>query len=139
MSPEQVTGEELDPRSDVYNLGMTMFELRFGWKLMQGGSAEEVMQNHKDGKYTLPLFKDIQEDHYVRIVAESISLRPEDRYQSMDSLIAALEELQKSIRLSKQSKFPRLESIKQAVTSWWESHMNQKLISMTTTDMPCLG
>jgi serine/threonine-protein kinase len=46
MSPEQIRGEKLDARSDIYSFGCTAFELLAGRPPFTGGSPDELLQKH---------------------------------------------------------------------------------------------
>lgn len=46
MSPEQIEGRELDSRSDLYSLGVTMYELVTGKRPFNGDSEYQVMAAH---------------------------------------------------------------------------------------------
>jgi DNA-binding response OmpR family regulator len=50
MSPEQAQGMTLDGRSDLYSLGVILFEMLSGTKPFAGSSAVEVMQQHVRGE-----------------------------------------------------------------------------------------
>jgi DNA-binding NarL/FixJ family response regulator len=49
MSPEQAQGVPLDARSDLYSVGVMLFEMLTGAKPYVGNSAVEVMQQHVHG------------------------------------------------------------------------------------------
>jgi serine/threonine-protein kinase PpkA len=50
MSPEQVQGLPLDPRSDIYSLGVLMFEMLTGRRPYNGTTAMELMDGHVHGQ-----------------------------------------------------------------------------------------
>lgn len=54
MSPEQVTGKKMDGRSDLFSLGIVLYELLSGSKPFQGENMAALMYNIANGSY-LPL------------------------------------------------------------------------------------
>ncbi len=54
MSPEQARGEALDARSDIFSLGIILFELCTGRRLFRGANDAETLQLILDGKYPDP-------------------------------------------------------------------------------------
>ncbi len=81
MSPEQVTGSPLDPRTDIFSLGVVLYECLSGARPFVGATAGEVFAKIRDGKYS-PLSKIAP--HVPRplqaVVHKAMKNRLEDRY-----------------------------------------------------------
>jgi tetratricopeptide (TPR) repeat protein len=50
MAPEQIAGAEIDHRSDLYSLGVTLYEALAGDRPFRGHGAAEFLQAHREGK-----------------------------------------------------------------------------------------
>ena len=92
MSPEQVRGELPDPRSDIYSLGITLYELVTGRRPINGDSQFSIMSAHLNDVPTPP----IALDHTLpaglnEIILMSIAKQPERRFQTADAFLNALE------------------------------------------------
>ncbi|MDP3217442.1 MAG: serine/threonine-protein kinase, partial [Deltaproteobacteria bacterium] len=93
MAPEQIRGERVSPATDVYSLGVILFELLTGKVPFERSSSVNLLMAHvSDPVPTLvetnPL---VQVPAAVEeIVYRCLAKRPEERYASMDELIAAI-------------------------------------------------
>ncbi|MEZ5426251.1 MAG: protein kinase [Pyrinomonadaceae bacterium] len=47
MSPEQITGKEVTPRSDIYSLGLLLYEIYTGKQAFKADSLSELIEKHK--------------------------------------------------------------------------------------------
>ncbi len=93
MSPEQCRGEAVDRRSDVFALGILLYELSTGHKLFAGENDLAIMRKVVDDP--LPRPSEVVPDYppvLERIVGNALARDPDDRYQSARELHAALEE-----------------------------------------------
>jgi len=92
MSPEQVTGAPVDPRTDLFALGVLLYETLAGTRPFQGRNAGEVFARIRDGKYT-PLQK--VAPHVPRPLAEivrrALLTKPEERYPNAAAMRRDLE------------------------------------------------
>jgi len=90
MSPEQAAGEMVDARSDIYSLGIMMFQMLTG-ELPFQGDVSSVMAQHITKPASSPSKVDasISED-LDTVVLKMLAKQPEERFQSMAELIEAL-------------------------------------------------
>ncbi len=91
MSPEQIQGQKVDKRSDLFSAGVTFYQLLSGQLPFKGDSLATVALNVTSQKQT-PIRK-IRPDlpaSASRIVNKALQKKPADRYQSAEEMKAAL-------------------------------------------------
>ena len=91
MSPEQIAGKKVDGRSDLYSLGVMLFQMLAGVLPFRGDSMAELM--YKIANEPAPDIRIIRSDlseKLAHIVALSVGKRPEMRYQDGDQFAADL-------------------------------------------------
>ncbi|MGH9558166.1 MAG: serine/threonine protein kinase [Bryobacteraceae bacterium] len=91
MSPEQINGAEPDPRSDLYSLGITLYEMVTGRKPFQGDSDYSIMAGHLQQVPAAPIevVPGIPGD-LNDIILLAIAKDPQQRFQSADAFRKAL-------------------------------------------------
>lgn len=92
MSPEQATDtKNVDARSDVYSLGCTLWAMLTGRPMYQGETVLARMMAH--AQQSVPSLcaarKDVPRE-LESVFQKMVAKRPQDRFQSMDEVIAAL-------------------------------------------------
>lgn len=96
MSPEQVTGAAVDGRSDLFSLGVVLFELLTGVRPFAGGSLSEVAYRIVHEPPAIPSqLRSGLPAAYNPIVLKLLEKDPERRYQRGEDVARALEALRR--------------------------------------------
>jgi len=94
MSPEQVEGDEVDPRSDIYSLGVILYELVTGRTPFEGKTPMSVALKHKTSKPQKPQELNTQVPEVLnRLILKCLEKDREKRYQSVDNLLENLKHI----------------------------------------------
>jgi serine/threonine-protein kinase len=91
MSPEQIAGKKVDGRSDLYSLGVMLFQMLTGVLPFRGDSMAELM--YKIANEEAPDIRIIRSEipeRLAAVVALALAKKPEQRYQDGDRFAADL-------------------------------------------------
>ncbi len=90
-SPEQVQGKQVDFRSDIFSLGVILYESITGRLPFNGNSASEVMIKICQGQYTpIGKVKNNLAPELENIITKSLNTLKEDRFNSTESVLESL-------------------------------------------------
>jgi serine/threonine protein kinase len=94
MSPEQIRQDDLDPRSDLFSLGVVLFEMAAGYPPFAGESVAETVANIFDRDApSLAAVAPTQPAELHSIVQKLLSRDPSRRYQTAGALLRDLKAL----------------------------------------------
>jgi serine/threonine protein kinase len=107
MSPEQLNGEEVDGRSDLFSLGVVLYTVLTGYRPFQGNSAVTVsfkVVNREPMPATLLDTELPQGLDYI--IARAMAKNPAERYQRGMEMVLDIQELQEGREPWSKSKLP---------------------------------
>ncbi len=96
MAPEQIRGDEVDERCDVYALGVIMYEMLTGKVPFDRPTSINILMAHIHEPP--PSMVDVAPDAVIdprleQVVLKAMAKNPEDRFSSMDELLFALKQV----------------------------------------------
>ncbi|MGD8538954.1 MAG: protein kinase [Candidatus Aminicenantes bacterium] len=98
MAPEQVEGKEVDARTDIYSLGIILYEMLTGRVPFEGDTALSVAVKHKTEMPKAPTeYNERIPEDLNRLILRCLEKDKEKRYQSVDELSPELADIEKGV------------------------------------------
>jgi serine/threonine protein kinase len=100
MSPEQAEGKDVDQRSDIFSLGIILYEMITGSRPFQGDNAARLLSSILT-ETPAPVL-DIKGDlprHLDRIARRCLAKNPKERFQTAQDVYTELKELAREVEL----------------------------------------
>lgn len=89
MSPEQILGQEVDPRTDVYALGSLTYQMLVGHPPFSGASPTAILTMHLDDYPPYPSLHGDVSPAFDPVIMKAMSKEPERRYQNVSTFVEA--------------------------------------------------
>jgi serine/threonine protein kinase len=119
MSPEQALGKDLDHRTDIFSVGVVLYELTTGQRPFKGGNFAEIVNNivHAQPEAIARLNYDVPPE-LERITLKCLQKAPDRRYQTARELMVDLRNLARQLEQGPAASGPAPYSRLEATSSY---------------------
>jgi TolB-like protein/tRNA A-37 threonylcarbamoyl transferase component Bud32 len=128
MSPEQARGHQVDARTDIFSLGVVIYELLTAHLPFEGSSVYEIVAAILSDRESPPLSRYLSEvpAELERIVSKTLKKNRDERYQTANDLLLDLQSLKQQLA------FERTGTTKEdtAVAVSWVQFRGKQLLGM---------
>jgi serine/threonine protein kinase len=140
MSPEQATGQEADARTDLFSLGVVMYEMLAGRKPFRGDTLPAFLESlMRDDAEPISLPDDRANAQIEAILARALSKSREQRYQTADELLGDLEQALYEIHAGAEGGILSQRSGAMQSRSFWRSDWSVKSTAIMPSPLPPPG
>jgi hypothetical protein len=141
ISPEQALGEKADIRSDLYSLGITLYQLSTGDVPFHADTTGNLMRAHITRPPDPPIKRNpALSPGFSQIILKALEKDPRHRFQTPQDMIAALErlQLQNATRAeSNRKRFSRMPGVPERESAW--SGMQKALVVLVVVIAALVG
>ena len=101
MSPEQIEGQIVDHRTDIFSLGVLLYEMAIGERPFKGSSSPALMSSIlKDAPRSVVEIRDDLPRHLARVIGRCLEKERRDRYQTARDVFNELKALKRELASS---------------------------------------
>src|SRR2546427_12855213 len=131
MSPEQARGLQLDARTDIFSLGVLIYEMVAGRLPFEGTNTNEIMASVLSDKEPQPLTRYSSEapSELGRIVLKALRKNRDERYQTIKDMLLDLKSLKQELEFERKQE----RSVPPRVETGAASNQNTEIVSRAST------
>jgi len=122
MSPEQIRGEEVDPRTDLFSLGVVLYEMATGQRAFMGPTVVEIRESILNHTPERPIrVNQALPEELDRIIYKALEKNKKLRFQTASDLRADLQRLRRDVEVESVKVPPFRPAARRRGVEWWEA------------------